>query len=313
MTSYVVVGAGAVGGAIGGGLALAGHHVTLVARGAHLDALRARGLTLVMPRETHVLRLPVTASVGDVALRDRIVIVATKSQDTAAALAPIAERNVSIVCAQNGVANERLASERFDEVLGLVVFAPLAHLEPGVVRIHSKTTLGGLELGLWPTGTSPRAEEIVRDLAGAGFDARATADIRAWKYGKLLSNLGNVLEAIGGRAALKRPWLAPLIGEAERCLAASGEHWVSLDDLRARFANVDDDGERGGGSTWQSLARGTPLETDALNGEIVRMGHALGIPTPANEAMVALARRAETEHWAPGDHIEEITLALAGT
>ena len=68
MSRYVIVGAGAVGGAIGGALALAGHDVTLVARGAHLEALRARGLTLVTPDANHVVRLPAVVAVDSVIL-----------------------------------------------------------------------------------------------------------------------------------------------------------------------------------------------------------------------------------------------------
>jgi 2-dehydropantoate 2-reductase len=302
MRHYVIVGAGAVGGAIGGALALAGHHVTLIARGAHLEALRERGLTLVTPDATHVLRL-------DVAERAETtcdaVIVATKSQDTGAALAPVRDRRVPIVCAQNGVANERLAAERFDHVISMVVFAPLSHLEPGIVSVHSAPHWGGIDLGLWPRGLDTRCDRLADDLGAARFDVRGRNDIARWKYGKLLTNLGNALDAMLARGTIPAPWITAIVDEARACLTAAAIEHASLADVLARFANVREVGARGGGSTWQSLARGQPLETDFLNGEIVALGRSFGIATPWNDALVALAHRAEAERWAAGSRTPE--------
>ncbi len=117
VTRYAIVGAGAVGGALGGTLARAGHAVTLVARGAHLDALRERGLELVTPDETCVVHAPVLADARALALSELdAIVIATKSQDTSAVLEALSEWQGPIVCAQNGVANERAASERFARV-----------------------------------------------------------------------------------------------------------------------------------------------------------------------------------------------------
>lgn len=310
---YVIVGAGAVGGAIGGALALVGHPVVLLARGAHLEALRARGLTLVTPGGPHRIVVSVASSASDVPLDvSDVVIVATKTQDTEAALAPIRDRRVPILCAQNGIANERIAHARFDDVYGMVVFAPLAHLEPGIVSIHAAPSFGGIDLGRDPSGEDARADAIVADLVAAGFDARVRGDIARWKVGKLLSNLGNALEALGGRAALRPEWLGALSDEAEACLRAAGIDHVGVGAIFERFAGVREVGARGGGSTWQSLARGQPLETEHLNGEVVRLGAQYGVATPMNAALVALAARASAERWAPGVRsIAELSAALS--
>lgn len=310
----MIIGAGAVGGTIGGALFIAGHEVVLVARGAHLAAIRARGLTLVTPSVTHVLRVPVVASASELAFSERdVVIVATKSEDTRAALASITDRRVPVVCAQNGVANERVAAERCERVFGAVVFAPLSHVEPGIVSVHSATTFGGLDLGRWPAGTDALAERVAIDLRAAGFDVRVRADIARWKHGKLLSNLGNVLEALGGRAAMRPDWLGAVGAEAEACLRAAGIAHASVADILERFASVREAPGRGGGSTWQSLHRGTPLETRYLNGEICELGRAHGMPTPMNDALVSLADRAMAERWTAGSRsVEEINARLPG-
>ena len=79
---YIVIGAGAIGGTIGGRLAASGHEVVLVARGAHLDALRARGLRLATPHGTSTLDIPAVAGPGELGLReDDVLLLATKTQD----------------------------------------------------------------------------------------------------------------------------------------------------------------------------------------------------------------------------------------
>src|SRR5215472_12987371 len=85
---YIIIGAGAVGGTIGGCLFQAGHEVVLVARGAHLDALRTDGLRLATPLDTDVLPIPAVSGPAEVELRhDDVLILATKTQDVDAMLA----------------------------------------------------------------------------------------------------------------------------------------------------------------------------------------------------------------------------------
>lgn len=306
---YVVLGAGGVGCALGGLLQAAGAEVVLVARGAQHDALRRGGLTLALPdREIH---LDVAVAPDPAALRFTardVVLLCTKAQDAEAALASLAAaapRDTPVVCAQNGVAAERLAARAFPEVYGMVVFAPIQFLEPGRVSIHCAPCAGGLDLGRHPEGTDDRVEAMVRDLGAAGFDAAAQPHVARWKHGKLLTNLANALQALGGDAALEGPIRAALMDEAVAAYRAAGIDFVTADALYARYAGIGDlpagGARRGGGSTWQSLARGTGrIETDFLNGEIVRLGEAHGIPTPYNRNLAALAQRAAAERWAPG-------------
>jgi 2-dehydropantoate 2-reductase len=185
-----------------------------------------------------------------------------------------------------------------------VVYAPCQFLEPGRVSIHAEPILGRLDVGRHPEGVDEVAEGVARDLTAAGFDARAEPRILRLEHGKLLTNLGNALQALGGRAALGSPLFRALQEEAEACYRAAGIDFAPLDELRERYASVQDlpvaGVLRAGGSSWQSLARGTGvIETGFLNGEIVRLGERHGVPTPYNRRLVELAERAASEGWPP--------------
>ncbi len=305
---YLVPGAGAVGSALGGMLRLAGADVVLVARGAHLDALRERGLRLDTPSRRLQIDVDAVAHPREISFETRdFVLLCTKSQDTAAALADLAAsapRDLPVACAQNGVANESLAARSFDRVYGLVVFAPMELAAPGRVTLHSEPVLGGLDLGVHPAGADALAADVARDLVAAGFDARVEPRVLRMKYGKLLANLGNALQALAGRAGLESSLNARLRDEALACYRSGGIEFMPLDDLYARYADVRElpveGAPRGGGSTWQSLARGTgTIETRYLNGEIVSLGERHGVATPYNRALTRLAERAAAERWAP--------------
>jgi 2-dehydropantoate 2-reductase len=236
-----------------------------------------------------------------------VLLLCMKSQDTAAALealAACAPRDMPVVCAQNGVANEPIAAASFERVYGMLVFSPVTFLEPGVVLIHSAPLLGGLDLGVHPEGVDQLVEVLAGDLVKAGYEARAEPRILRLKYGKLLTNLANVLQALGGKPALESPLRKALQAEALACFEAAGIDYAPLREVYERHANTRDypvgGAHRGGGSTWQSLARRTgSIETDSLNGEIVRLGEKVGVPVPVNRALVALSRRAAAERWAP--------------
>lgn len=305
---YVVLGAGAVGAAIGGMLQTIGREVVLVARGAHLAALQGEGLSLRTPSRSLHLAVEAVGSPAEIAFEaGDVVLLCTKSQDTEAALAGLAAhapRDLPVICAQNGVANEPLAARSFSRVYGMVVFSPMALVVPGRVSVYTEPVLGGLDLGCYPEGTDALVDEIVGDLCAAGFAGRAEPRIRRLKYGKLLSNLGNALQALGGAAALQSPLLAAVNAEAVACLVAAGIDFAPVAEVYALNADIGDlpvDGaRRGGGSSWQSLARGTGhIESDFLNGEIARLGEAQGFPTPLNRRLTALASRAASERWAP--------------
>jgi 2-dehydropantoate 2-reductase len=307
---FVVIGAGAVGGVVGARLHQHGHDVVLVARGAHHDAIRDGGLRLVAPEESVTLPVPVADAPDAVQYRsDDVVLLGVKSQDTAGVLASLeraAVPGIAIVCVQNGVANERAALRRFADVYGVCVMLPAVHLEPGVVEANAAPVTGILDVGRVPGGVDPLAESISAAFASSTFVSEPRADIMRWKYGKLLNNLGNAIDALAGRAARGGDLAARARAEGEAALAAAGIDVITREEDVARRGDILPWGgraasERAGSSSWQSLARGTgAIEADYLNGEIVLLGRLHGVPTPVNATLQRLAGDAARLGAAPG-------------
>ncbi|MFC4534816.1 ketopantoate reductase family protein [Sphaerisporangium dianthi] len=314
---YIIIGAGAVGGTIGGRLAESGHDVVLVARGAHLEALRRDGLRLISPHGA--VTVPITAVGGpeELDLRDGdVLVLAVKTQDTAAILAAWAPRPVTgggaagevlpLVCAQNAVENERMALRLFRHVYGMCVWLPALHLEPGTVVSHGAPLSGMLTLGRYPGGTDETAERIAAGLRDSMFAAPVEPDVMRWKYAKLLGNLGNAHQAICGRVPGSEPLMERLQAEGRAVLDAAGIPYTSPEEeRRTRGDQVDETAvggvDRPGGSSWQSLAKGSgSIEADYLNGEIVLLGRLHGVPTPANETVRRVAAEFAREHRPPG-------------
>ena len=307
----MVFGAGAIGGVVGARLHEAGSKVLLIARGAHHDAIAAHGLTLETPNQRVTLpiavaRAPAAVSFGP----DDVILLATKSQDTVAALDALrdaAPDGTPVVCLQNGVENERIALRRFASVYGAVVMAPTAYLEPGVVQAYGAALTGAIDVGRYPSGVDGRCREVCDALAAARFSSRPRDDIMRSKHAKLIANLANAVQAICGSDAAADELVERAREEGRTVLTAAGIEFVADDvaDIRGRWQRWevgDIEGRpRAGGSTWQSIVRGAgSVETDYLNGEIVLQGRLTGIPTPVNELLQALALKTLRNRHAPG-------------
>ncbi len=327
---YIVVGPGAVGGTIGGLLARAGYDVVLAARGAHLAALKAGGLTVATPTGTFTVRPPVIAGPDELRLTGGdALILAVKSQDTAAVVAawngcPVTDAGLAadgmpVFCVQNGVDNERQAARLFAQVYGVSVQLPADLLGPGQVVAPGAPVAGALEIGRYPAGTGPAAELLAADLTASGFIASVTSQVMTAKYTKLLRNLRNaIIAACGSMDSPEARTLAGLaVAEAEACYRAAGiEHL----DLRAANATREEvvrevpvNGRmRGGGSTWQSLHRQAGrVEADYLNGEIVLLGRLHGVPAPVNELLRQTVNTMAARRELPGTIDPAVLLARA--
>ncbi len=309
MSRYVVFGAGAVGGVIGARLADSGQDVLLVARGPHFEAIAQSGLRIDRPGGSDVRHLPVVQHVGDALLgAEDTVILATKShqsQTALVALASSAPPEVTLVCAQNGVENERAALRRFPNVYGCLVVVPATHLQPGVVSHVLAPVPGVLDIGRAPGGRDEIALRISADLNAAGFESEIVEDIMAWKRRKLLTNLGNAVDALfpPGEAAERLVDRAQEEGRA--CLAAAHLDTVAESAFEQRLAVLReqpyDARLAAGSSSRQSLARATgSIESDYLNGEIVLLGRLHGVPTPVNAALQRLANQHAARRLPPG-------------
>ncbi len=318
---YVIYGAGAIGGVIGARLSTSGKEVVLIARGPHLQAIRERGLTVRAPSGIRVLRLPAFSSPAEAGLRsDDVAFLTMKTQDTAQALEDLRAAGgaeLPVVCAQNGVENERLALRLFPRVYGMLVILPASHLEPGIVQAESEPIVGILDLGCYPAGLDSLCETIAGDLNHAGFNVQVQDRIMRWKYAKLLTNLGNAIQAACGPEAQAGDLARAAREEALACYAAAGIDCATdaeMRDRRGSYIQLRAESGRQGGSTWQSLARGAgSSESDFLNGEIVLLGRLHGIPTPMNRALQEIAGRLAREGKPPGSVEPEEVRALAAS
>jgi 2-dehydropantoate 2-reductase len=314
---FVVVGAGAVGGVVGGRLAQHGHDVALVARGAHREAMAADGLLLRSPDEEVRVHPRIAAHVDELDLGPGdVVLLAVKSQDTLPALEGI-PAEVPVACLQNGVANERELLRRHREVYAVPVMLPATFLVPGVVDASSAPTTGILDIGRYPRGVDDTATAIAAAFAASTFSSVARPDVMRFKWAKLLLNLSNALDAACGPAAWGSPLFGLAMAEGREVLAAAGIDVASEEEDAARRGDHITlrpiAGERrGGGSTWQSLTRGAgSVEVDFLNGEVVLLGRLHGVTTPVNELLQATANELARSGAAPGSiDVTELEHAL---
>ncbi len=296
---FVVLGAGAIGGSIGGRLALVGHDVLLVARGDHGEAIAADGLRLIAPDGEVIVRAPVAPAIAAVDWRSGdVALLAVKTQDAAGALAELyrhAPPQVAIACLTNGLETERIAARYFQEVIGVCVMSPAEYLEAGVVRQYAAPVRGILEVGRFPHGATAFDPPLVEAFESAGYASARSDDVMAWKRQKLLMNLGNIVEAMCGREARGSNLVARARTEGIVAMEVAGLTRVgdAVDERRREILRTQPiaGDRRTGGSTWQSLARGRALETDYLNGEVALIGRTCGVQTPVNERLQRLGAR----------------------
>jgi 2-dehydropantoate 2-reductase len=311
-----------VGGSIGARLFETGREVVLIARGPHLEAINREGLTVRRPDGVNNIRFPAVAHPSEVDWRiDDVVLLTVKSQHTASALddLTLTAGDVAVVCAQNGVANERMALRRFSRVYAMMVMLPATHLTPGEVIMNAGPVGGILDIGSYPSGADSTCERIAQDLMDAGFDARVERNVMRLKYGKLIENLANAVQALCGLDAPAGRLVRLLRAEGSAVLAAAGIDFANEAEMDKRRIESGMElrpieGQARGGSTWQSLARRAgSVETDYLNGEIALLGALHEVPTPYNRLLQRLTLEGAGHDGRPGSYTVEDLLAMAET
>jgi 2-dehydropantoate 2-reductase len=317
MTRICVFGAGAIGGLIGAKLAKAGvTDVSLVARGAHLEAMRAKGLSVTQAGETYAVRPKVTDDPRELGRQD-FVILTLKSHalpGIADTLAPLIGPDTVLLFGQNGLPWwyfyrhggrfdghvlesvdpggqlwKKLGPER---ALGAVIWQAAGLGAPGHV-IHGfgdRMTIGE------PSGEiSPRALKLSALLEQAGVKSPVRADLRNEIWLKLWGNLsfnpvsvltGGTLEALA-RDPGTRVVLAAMMDEARAVGEALGVVFsVSVEERLDMAAKVG--AHRS--SMLQDVDAGRPTELDALLGAVIELAQMTGIATPALKLVYDLAR-----------------------
>jgi 2-dehydropantoate 2-reductase len=311
-----IFGAGAIGGLMGAKLAAAGARVTFVARGPHLAAMQANGVTLISGEERLQVRPRCVASAGEAGTQD-YVVVTLKAHSLPGAAPDIARMmgpDSALVTGINGVPywyfhglegpfrDRRVESvdpggRLWDilpprQAIGCVVYPAAEVVEPGVIRhgYGDRFSLGE------PDGSrSARVEALAKALIAAGFKAPVRPRIRDEIWVKLWGNLCfNPVSALTG-ATLDR-----LTGQADLrglCRTMMQEAQAVAESLGVRFGvsleqRIDGAAEVGAHKTsmLQDLERGRPMEIDALLGAVVELGGMTGHAMPICTAVLALVR-----------------------
>ena len=225
----LIVGAGALGALLAAQWRAAGVPAVLVARGAALEVIRERGVTIRRPHGDETIDVDVVDAIDAAEPADGdSVVLAVKAQDAEQALASLAWRalatggavaDLPVVTLQNGLSAETIASRRSAAVVGVSVGIAASHLRPGEVVSPSWPTIGVARAGAATVTGAPFVEAVREDLARAGFAASVVDDIAATKRRKLLGNLRNVVEVFDVDAAEREAATDALRREAEALFA----------------------------------------------------------------------------------------------
>jgi 2-dehydropantoate 2-reductase len=190
---YVVYGAGGIGAALGAFVWESGRDTTLIARGEHLERIQERGLTLVTPEGSRQVAVPAVGHPSEMEWRgDERVLLTMKAQDTEAALRDLRAAGADpdttpIFCAQNCIANERIAARYFARVYGVMIVIPGIYLEPGVVHNPITGNHGFMDIGRYPNGVDEEAAQMVETIRAAGYAAQLHENVMASKGAKFRS------------------------------------------------------------------------------------------------------------------------------
>ena len=310
-----VVGAGAIGGYVGGLLSAAGEDVTFIARGSNLEAIQRNGMKVVLEdgAEVHAKDATARERPSEAGPQDVVFLAVKAHQVTPIApeLHHLCHETTSIVTMQNGIpwwyfqrlggpyeghpvksADPDGSIARLVDparIVGSVVYPAANLVAPGVVHVveGKRYTLGELD-----GSETPRIQAISGIMTNAGLKAPITRDIRSEIWLKLWGNLSfNPISALTGatlvdlvKYPLTRELCAAMMREAEQIANALGVTFrVGID---RRIAGAEKVGAHKT-SMLQDLEQGKPLELDALVGSVVELGRLTNTPTPHIDAVYA--------------------------
>ena len=326
-----ILGAGSIGAYLGGRLTAAGVTTVLVARQPLVDAVARDGLHLssldgfdqtLPPSSVHIVTNPLVLASCD------FILVTVKGHDTvhvARQLPTIVRHDAIVVSFQNGVGNVEILHRALGEHAVLPGMVPFNVLRRGEAHFHQGTS-GALAIQSLPDG---RHAPLVEALDKAGLPTHAYDDLRGIQWGKLLVNLNNSINALSGlplqQQLAQRPYrkvMAACVREGLRVLKRAGikpkidaplppslvpalmELPNAIFRIAAKRIVAIDPNARS--SMWEDLQRGRKTEVDLLNGEIVRLGAQLDVPTPINQRIVDLVKEAENRGAPPSLGADEL-------
>ena len=312
-----IYGAGAIGGYLGVLLAQAGADVSLIARGPHLEAMRANGLKLLIGDEEKVAEVNATNDPKELGPQDYVIVTlkAHQAWESAEDMVPLLGPDTTVVTAQNGVPwwyfygfEGQYANLRIESVdpgdrqwsligpqraLGCVVYPATEITEPGVIKhVYGDR----FSLGEPDRSVSPRAEKLAEIMENAGLKAPVLPEIRNDIWLKLWGNLCfNPISALT-RATLDvvatdpgtRTLSRNMMVEAEKIGRRIGVHFRV--DVERRINGAARVGPHRT-SMLQDLDKGRPLEIDALLTSVQEMGRLVNVETPYIDSVLALVQQ----------------------
>lgn len=294
-----IIGAGGVGGYFGARLQAAGSDVAFVARGAHLGALRERGLRVESPHgDLHLAHVHATDSPATLGVVDAVLLT-VKMYDLDAAsrmLLPLIGRDTVVVTLQNGVEAIDIVAGHVgrEHVAGGVAYIAAVIAEPGVIR---HTSLDSLIFGELDRRRSERLVALEQACLHAGFSARVSddIDIDLWsKFSRLsvFSGMTAVTRSAMGVLRSDPELLAMLVAACKETIAVGRARGVALPDrlIDEILQMVHTLPHHAKASMLEDLERGRRLELPWLSGAVVRLGAAAGVPTPIHSFIATVLK-----------------------
>jgi 2-dehydropantoate 2-reductase len=293
-----MIGAGGVGGYFGARLAAGGCDVTFIARGAHLDAIRQRGLRIQSPLGNLTLQPAAATDNLDTVGAVDFVMLAVKLWDTesvAQTLRPHVDRGAAVISWQNGVQKDDVLRKYIPAaaVVGGVAYIQASVPEPG--RIDHMGTAPRLVFGEYDGSRSARVQRLLDACTAAGVDAELSTGIERAIWEKFVFLVG----ASGTTTAMRKPiglirthprtreFLRNVMQEVVAVARAKGVA-LPADFADDRLAFCDSLPATATSSMFRDLAAGKRLEVPWLSGAVAEFGTELGVPTPCNRAVADL-------------------------
>jgi 2-dehydropantoate 2-reductase len=320
--SVGIAGAGSIGCFVGGMLAAADRHVSLLARSRVISEIETNGLRLTSFEgyDQTVALDRLSISDDPVIFRDvGVVLITVKSADTAG-MADLIARSIApdaiVISLQNGISNVAVLRERLPGRQVLAGMVPFNVMALGNGRFH-RATSG--DIVIERNGTSTAAQ-----LSVPGLKVRDTDNITGVQWGKLLFNLNNALNALSNlplrTQLMRRAWrvlFADQMTEALKAMKAEGIRPISgspispglmppllrlpdflFERLLGRTMKID---PKARSSMWEDLQRGRRTEIDYLQGVIAELAERHGLDVPLSRRIAALIKRAEADgNGSPG-------------
>ena len=294
-----VMGAGAVGGYLGALLARAGHEVSLVARGRHLQAIQGSGLQVRSEQGEFTAIVQATDQSSDIGPVDLVIhsVKTYHNPEAVPLLHPLLEENTTVLCVQNGVDSWEQVQQALppNTVLPGAVYIEASVAEPGVVQ--QQGNVRRLVFGEADGSMTPRIQAIASAMQGVGMPTEISNDITSVLWNKWL-----FITALAGTTCAAHMGLAELLAVPESRLlvvqvlreidSLGRKLGVNLDsnivDKTLHYMETEASSLKA--SMQKDMETGRPMELDALTGAVVRLGKEAGISTPANEAIYALLK-----------------------